>query len=148
MDLECHHNTYFRWRHLWWRLVFWWWRLFSVTIAHMKWWRSLSIIMINICDRPWMSPQCILSATPPLVTFSFLVMKTIVRHHCSYEMETITIRHYKSLLVMNLKCHHNTYNFGEATFGDVQFLVAKALLTVTNELMVTFFAPHHCPFFL
>ena len=95
-----------------------------------------------------MSPQHILSATPPLVTFSFLVTEAIVCHHCSYEMVTVTIRHYKSLLVTDLECHHNTYTFGDATFGDVQFLVTKALLTLTNELMVTIFAPHQCDFFL
>ena len=82
------------------------------------------------------------------MTFNFLVMKAIVRHHCSYEMVTVTIRHYKSLLVTNLECYYNTYTFGDATFGDIQFLVTKALLTVTNELMVTFLAPHQCPFFL
>ena len=56
-------------------------------------------------------------------------------------MVAVTIHHYKSLLVMDLECHHNTYTFGNATFGDVQFLVTKALLTLTNELMVTFFDP-------
>ena len=69
-------------------------------------------------------------------------------HHFSYEMVTVTIRHYKSLHVADLECHHNTYTFGDATFGDVQFFVTKALLTVTNELMVTIFAPHQCDFFL
>ena len=59
---------------------------------------------------------------------------------------TVTICHYKSLLVTNLECHHKTYTFGDATFGDVQFLVTRALLTVTNELIVTFFAPIQCPF--
>lgn len=49
---------------------------------------------------------------------------------------------------MDFVCHYNTYNFREATFGDIQFLVTNAILTVTNELMVTFFAPHQCPFFL
>ena len=144
-----------------------------------------------------MSPQHILSATPPLVTFSFLVTEAIVHHHCSYEMVTVTIhhyklllvtdlechhntytfgdatfgdiqffgvtkaifchqcsyemvtvtiRHYKSLLVSDLECHHNTYTFGDATFGDVKFFVMKALLTLTNELMVTIFAPHQCAF--
>ena len=82
------------------------------------------------------------------MTFNFLVTEAIVRHHCSYEMVTVTIRHYKSLLVTDLECHHNTYTFGDATFGDVQFLVTKALLTLTNELMVTIFAPHQCDFFL
>ena len=67
-----------------------------------------------------MSPQHILSATPPLVTFNFLVTEAIVHHHCSYEMVMVTIRHYKSLLVTNLECHHDTYTFGDATFGDVQ----------------------------
>ena len=82
------------------------------------------------------------------MTFSFLVTEAIVCHHCSYEMVTVTIRHYKSLLVTDLECHHNTYTFGDTTFGDVQFLVTKALLTLTNELMVTIFAPHQCVFFL
>ena len=63
-------------------------------------------------------------------------------------MVTVTIRHYNSLLVMDLECHHNTYTFGDATFGDVYFLVTKALLTLINELMVTIFAPHQCDFFL
>ena len=85
---------------------------------------------------------------PLLVTFSFLVTKAIVHHHCPYEMVTITIRHYKSLLVTDLECHHNTYNFGDTTFGDIHFLVMKALLTLTNELMVTIFVPHHFPFLL
>ena len=95
-----------------------------------------------------MSPQQILLATPPLVTFSFLVTDAIVCHHCSYEMVMVTICHYKSLLVMDLECHHNTYTFSDNTFGDIQFLVTKALLTLTNELMVTIFAPHQCHFFL
>ena len=82
------------------------------------------------------------------MTFNFLVTEAIVRHHCSYEMVTVTIRHYKLLLVTDLECHHNTYTFGDATFGDVHFLVTKALLTLTNELMVTIFAPHQCVFFL
>ena len=58
--------------HLWWRSVFWWQRLLSVTIAHMKWWRSLSVTInhywwwtLNVTTTP------ILSAMPPLVTFSF-----------------------------------------------------------------------------
>ena len=120
----------------------------KIVVVHMKWWRSLSVIVINIRDGPWMSPQHILSATPPLVTFSFLVTEAIVHHHCSYEIVRVTICHYKSLLVTDLECHHNTYTFGDATFGDVQFLVTKALLTLTNELMVTIFAPHQCAFFL
>jgi hypothetical protein len=78
----------------------------------------------------------------------FLVTEAMVHHHCSYEMVTVTIHHYKSLLVTDFVCHYNTYTFGDATFGDVQFLVTNALLTITNELMVTFFAPHQCPFFL
>ena len=120
----------------------------KIIAIHMKWWQSLSVIIINIHDGLWMSPQHILSATPPLVTFSFLVTEAIVHHHCSYEMVTVSIHHYKSLLVTDLECHHNTYTFGDATFGDVQFLVTKALLTLTNELMVTIFAPHQCAFFL
>ena len=75
-----------------------------------------------------MSPQHILSATPPLVTFNFLVMEAIFRHHFSYEMVTVTIHHYKSLLVTDLECHHNTYTFGDATFGDVQFLLMEAMV--------------------
>ena len=105
-------HLYFRRRHLWWRSIFWWWRLLSVTIAHMKLWWSLSVTInhywwrtLNVTTTP------ILSATPPLVMFNFLVMEAIVRHHCSYEMVTITIRHYKSLLVSDLECHHNTYTF-------------------------------------
>ena len=35
---------------------------------------------------------------------------------------------------MNLECHHNAYTFGNATFGDIQFLV--------NEAMVC----HHCSY--
>ena len=68
-----------------------------------------------------MSPQHIFSAMPPLVMFSFLVTEAIVHHHFPYEMVTVTIRHYKSLLVMDLEFHHNTYTFDDATFGDVQF---------------------------
>jgi len=75
-------------------------------------------------------------------------MEAMVHHHCPYEMVTITIYHYKSLLVTDFVCHYNTYTFGDATFGDVQFLVMNALLTVTNELMVTFLTPHQCHFFL
>ena len=82
------------------------------------------------------------------MTFSFLVTEAIICHHCSYEMVTVTIRHYKSLLVTDLEFHHNTYTFSDATFGEVQFLVTKALLTLTNKLMVTIFAPHQCDFFL
>ena len=77
-----------------------------------------------------------------------LVTEAMVHHHCSYEMVTVTIYHYKSLLVTNFVCHYNTYTFGYATFGDVKFLVTNALLTVTNELMVSFFTPHQFPFFL
>jgi len=29
---------------------------------------------------------------------------------------------------MDLECHHNTYTFGDATFGDVQFLVTEGYL--------------------
>ena len=65
-------HLYFRRRHLWWRSIFWWRRLLFVTIAHMKWWRSLSITInyywwrtLNVTTTP------ILSAMPPLVTFSF-----------------------------------------------------------------------------
>ena len=95
-----------------------------------------------------MSPQHIISVMPPLVTFRFLVVEAIVHHHFSYEMVMVTIRHYKPLLVMDLECHHNTFTFGDATFGDIQFLVTKALLTLTKELMVTIFSSHQCPFFL
>jgi len=49
----------------------------------------------------------------------FLVTEAMVRHHCSYAMVTVTIRHYKSLLSKNFECHYNTYTFGEATFGDI-----------------------------
>ena len=78
----------------------------------------------------------------------FVITRGMVRHHCSYAMVTVTIRHYKSLLVMDFECHYNTYTFGDATFGDVQFLMTKALLTVTNDLMVTFVNPHQRPFFM
>ena len=78
----------------------------------------------------------------------FLVMEAMVCHHCSYEMVMVTICHYKSLLVKDFECHYKTYTFRNATLGDIDFFVMKALLTVTNELMVTFFAPHQCPFFL
>lgn len=97
---------------------------------------------LNVTTTP------ILSATPLLVMFNFLVTQDKVYHHFSYEMVNITIGHYKSLLVMDLQCHHNTYTFGDATFGDVQFLVTEVLLTFANELMVTFFDPHQCPFSL
>ena len=69
----------------------------------------------------------------------FLVTEAMVRHHCSYGMVMVTIRDYKSVLVIDLECHQNIYTFDGATFGDVQFLVTEALLTITNELMVTFF---------
>jgi len=78
----------------------------------------------------------------------FLVTEAMVHHHYSYGMVMVIIYHYKLLLVEDFVCHYNTYTFGDATFGDVQFLVTNALLTVTNELMVTFFAPHQCPFLL
>ena len=120
----------------------------KIIVVHMKWWWSSSLIIINIRDGRWMSPEHILSATPPLVTFNFLVTKVIVRHHCSYEMVMVTICHYKSLLVIDLECHHDTYTFSDATFGDVQFLVTKALLTLTNDLMVSIFTPRQCHFFL
>ena len=90
----------------------------KIVVVHMKWWRSLPVIIINIRDGPWMSRQHTLSAMPPLVTFNFLVTEAIVYHHFSYEMVTVTIRHYRSLLVTDLECHHNTYTFGDATFGD------------------------------
>ena len=117
---------------------FWWQRLWSVTIAHMQWWRSLSVIINHYWWRTLnVTTTHILLAMPPLVT------EVMVHHHCSYEMVTIVIHHYKSLLVMDFICHYNTY-----TFGDIQFLLTNALLTVTNELMVIFFAPHQCPFLL
>ena len=93
-----------------------------------------------------MSPQHILLVTLPSGTFSILVMEAIFCHYFSYEMVMVSIHHYKSLSVTDLECHHNTYTFGDATFGDVQFLVTKALLTFTNELMVTIFTPHQFPF--
>ena len=72
MDLECHHNTNFRRCRLWWRSIFWWPRLLSITIAHMKWWQSLSVIRTHYW---WwtlnVTTTSILSATPPLVTFNF-----------------------------------------------------------------------------
>ena len=92
----------------------------KIVVVHMKWWWSLSVIVINIRDGPWMSPQHILSATPPLVKFSFLVTEAIFRHHSPYEMVTVTICHYESLLVMDLECHHNTYTFS-ATSPLVMF---------------------------
>ena len=59
-------HLYFRRRHFWWR------KLLSVTIAHMKWCQSLFVTInhywwwtLNVTTTP------ILSATPPLVTFSF-----------------------------------------------------------------------------
>lgn len=58
----------------------------------------------------------------------FLVTEAMVCHHCSYAMVTITIRHYKSLLVTNFECHYNTYAFGNATFGDIQFFVTEAMV--------------------
>ena len=82
------------------------------------------------------------------MTFNFLVMEANVCHHFSHKMVTVAIHHYKSLLVTDFECHHNTHTFGDATFGEVHFLVTKALLTFTNELMVTIFAPHQCAFFL
>ena len=29
---------------------------------------------------------------------------------------------------MDFECHHNTYTFGDATFGDVQHLVIEAIV--------------------
>ena len=49
---------------------------------------------------------------------------------------------------MEFVCHYNTYTFGGTTFGDVQFFVTNALLTITNELMVKFFNPHQFLVFL
>ena len=49
----------------------------------------------------------------------FLVIEAMVCHHFSYAMVTVTIHHYKSLLVMNFECHYNNYTFSDATFGDV-----------------------------
>ena len=37
---------------------------------------------------------------------------------------------------MDLECHHNTYTFGDATFGDIQFLVNKAMVY------------HHCSYLM
>ena len=110
----------------------------TVTIHHYNQysWQTLNVTTTHI-----------LLATPPFVTFNFLVTEAIVHCHGSYEMVTVTICRYKSLLVTNLECHHNTYTFGDATFCDVQCLVTEALLTVTNELMVTFFDPHWMSFF-
>ena len=42
---------------------------------------------------------------------------------------------------MDFECHHITYTFGDKAFGDIHFLVMNNLLTLTNELMVTFFDP-------
>jgi len=46
----------------------------------------------------------------------------------------VTVCHYKSLLVTDFECHYNTYTFGDATFGDVQFLVTEAMVH------------HHCSY--
>ena len=94
----------------------------KIIVFHMKWWRSLFVIVINIRDGPWMSPQHIISVTPPLVTFRFLVIEAIVRHHCSYEMVMVPIHHYKPLLVTDLECHHNTFTFGDANLVMFSFL--------------------------
>ena len=52
---------------------FWWWRLWYVTISHMKWWQSLSIIINHYWWRTLnVTTKTIFLAMPPLVTFSFL----------------------------------------------------------------------------
>jgi len=35
---------------------------------------------------------------------------------------------------MDLECHHNTYTFGDATFGDVQFLVMEAMVVTIAHM--------------
>ena len=111
---------------------------------------SYEMVMVTIDHYNHYSWQTLNATITPilLATFNFLAMEAKVHHHWSYKIVTITIHHYKLLLVTDFECHYNTYTFGDATFDDVQFLVTKALLTVTNDLMVTFFAPHQCPFFL
>jgi len=63
-----------------------------------------------------------------LCDVQFLVTEAMVHHQCSHAMVTVTIRHYKSLLVMNFECHYNTYTFGKATFGGVQCLVTEDMV--------------------
>jgi len=75
-----------------------------------------------------MSPQHIRLAMPPLVMFSILVMEAIFRHDCSFAMVTVTIHHYKSLLVTDLECHHNTDTFSDATFGETTCTYIKSLV--------------------
>lgn len=43
---------------------------------------------------------------------------------------------------MGLQCQHNTCTFGDITSNDIYFVVTKAISTITNELMETFFDPH------
>ena len=49
----------------------------------------------------------------------FLMTAAMVYHYCSYEMVTVSNRHYKLLLVTNFECHHNTYTFDNATFNNI-----------------------------
>ena len=44
---------------------------------------------------------------------------------------------------MDLECHHNTYTFGDATFGDVQFLVTKAMVRQHRSYVMVMVAIHH-----
>ncbi len=53
-------------------ISFWWQRLWSITMAHMKWWRSLFVIINHYCWRTlYVTTTPILLVMPPLVTFIF-----------------------------------------------------------------------------
>jgi len=77
---------------------FLWWRLWSITIAHMKWWQSLSVIInhywwwtLNVTTTP------ILLVTPPLVTFSFWwwrLWSVTIAHMEWWRSLSVIINHY------------------------------------------------------
>ena len=79
-------------------LSFLWRRLWSVTIAHMKWWRSLSVVInhywwrtLNVTTTP------ILLAMPPLVTFSFWwrrLWSVTIAHMKWWQSPSVIINHY------------------------------------------------------
>ena len=55
----------------------------------------------------------------------------------------VAIYDYKSLLVTDFVCNYSTYTFGDATFGDVQFLVTKAMVHHHCSYEMVMVAIHH-----
>lgn len=146
----CHYNQY-SWRTLnvtmtpihFVTFSFWWRRLWSITISHMKWQQYLSIIINHYFWRTLsVTTTHIFLATPPLVTFIFWWRRL-------WFVTITNMKWWQSLsVIINNYWWWNLNVTKTPILLMMPSLVMKALLIVTNELMVTFFSPHQCPFFL